>query len=306
MRRFEPVLAAERPAAVLVVGDVNSTVACALVAAKEQASGRPRRSGIAQLRPRDARGDQPGADRPALGTAVHDGKRRRAPTCLREGIADHRIRFVGNVMIDSLARKPRARRCPRPSSFAAMAAMQIGPTPALPFSRCIARPTSTIPMCCSALLGAIREISADVPVVFPVHPRTRATISRHGLDALLDSPSILQLPPAGYLEMLGLMQAATLVLTDSGGIQEETTALGIPCITLRDNTERPGHHRRRHQHAGRTGPGAHRRADARDPGHRRQARAGSRAVGRMRREADRRIAARMARRRAPRPRRRQR
>jgi UDP-N-acetylglucosamine 2-epimerase (non-hydrolysing) len=89
------------------------------------------------------------------------------------------------------------------------------------------------------LLGAIREVSHRLPVAFAVHPRTRARIEQHGLGPLLGGKSIISLPPLGYLEMLGLMQTARLVLTDSGGIQEETTALGIPCITLRDNTERP-------------------------------------------------------------------
>jgi UDP-N-acetylglucosamine 2-epimerase (non-hydrolysing) len=90
-----------------------------------------------------------------------------------------------------------------------------------------------------AVLGAIGEISRRLPVAFAVHPRTRAKIEQHGLGPMLQAQSILSLPPLGYLEMLGLMQAARLVLTDSGGIQEETTALGIPCVTLRENTERP-------------------------------------------------------------------
>ncbi|HWZ49441.1 MAG TPA: UDP-N-acetylglucosamine 2-epimerase, partial [Herbaspirillum sp.] len=82
-------------------------------------------------------------------------------------------------------------------------------------------------------------ISARLPVVFPLHPRTRGMIEKFGSSAMIDTPEILILPPMGYLEMLGLMKDARLVLTDSGGIQEETTALGIPCITLRNNTERP-------------------------------------------------------------------
>jgi len=89
------------------------------------------------------------------------------------------------------------------------------------------------------LLKTAVAVGEQVPVIFPVHPRTRATIERFGLLALLDQPSILPLPPQGYLEMLGLMKDARVVLTDSGGIQEETTALGTPCITLRHNTERP-------------------------------------------------------------------
>jgi UDP-N-acetylglucosamine 2-epimerase (non-hydrolysing) len=90
-----------------------------------------------------------------------------------------------------------------------------------------------------ALPNAIREMSSRLPVAFPLHPRTRAKIEQHGLGPMLDAESLLKLPPLGYLEMLGLMQAARLVLTDSGGVQEETTALGVPCVTLRENTERP-------------------------------------------------------------------
>jgi UDP-N-acetylglucosamine 2-epimerase (non-hydrolysing) len=89
------------------------------------------------------------------------------------------------------------------------------------------------------LLETVRTISRKLPVVFPLHPRTRGRIEAFGLLPLLDSPDILVLPPLGYLQMLGLMKGARLVLTDSGGIQEETTALGIPCVTLRNNTERP-------------------------------------------------------------------
>jgi UDP-N-acetylglucosamine 2-epimerase (non-hydrolysing) len=90
-----------------------------------------------------------------------------------------------------------------------------------------------------SVLGAILEVSQRLPVAFAVHPRTRARIEQHGLGAMLESQSIFRVPPLGYLEMLGLMQAAKLVLTDSGGMQEETTALGVPCLTLRENTERP-------------------------------------------------------------------
>ena len=90
-----------------------------------------------------------------------------------------------------------------------------------------------------ALLGAIREVNRHVPVVFAMHPRTGAMVIRHGLQLLAGEACAGILPPLGYLEMLGLMQRAKLVMTDSGGIQEETTALGVPCLTLRENTERP-------------------------------------------------------------------
>ena len=89
------------------------------------------------------------------------------------------------------------------------------------------------------LLGVLGEVAADLPLVFALHPRTRANIDRFGLGGLLDPARMAILPPQGYLEMVGLMSGATLVLTDSGGLQEETTALGVPCLTMRENTERP-------------------------------------------------------------------
>jgi UDP-N-acetylglucosamine 2-epimerase (non-hydrolysing) len=88
-------------------------------------------------------------------------------------------------------------------------------------------------------LSTVVEVSKQLPVIFSVHPRTRARIKQAGLNELLKVPSVAELPPLDYLEMLGLMRGAKVVLTDSGGIQEETTALGVPCVTLRENTERP-------------------------------------------------------------------
>ena len=89
------------------------------------------------------------------------------------------------------------------------------------------------------LLAVLREVSEKLPLVFAMHPRTRANIERFALNDLVASERIVLLPPQGYLEMLGMMSGAKLVLTDSGGLQEETTALGIPCLTIRENTERP-------------------------------------------------------------------
>jgi len=89
------------------------------------------------------------------------------------------------------------------------------------------------------LLAVLRDVSERLPLLFALHPRTRANITRFGLEAQISGKRMAVLPPQGYLEMLGLMSGATLVLTDSGGMQEETTALGVPCLTLRENTERP-------------------------------------------------------------------
>jgi UDP-N-acetylglucosamine 2-epimerase (non-hydrolysing) len=157
---------------------------------------------------------------------------------LREGIPESRIHFVGNVMIDTLRYSLKE---------AVPAAQTLGRhgAPADWGQRGFAvltlhRPSNVDePGTLRAVLGAIGEISRRLPVAFAVHPRTRAKIEQHGLGPMLQAQPILSLPPLGYLEMLGLMQAARLVLTDSGGIQEETTALGIPCVTLRENTERP-------------------------------------------------------------------
>ena len=145
------------------------------------------------------------------------------------------------------------------------------------------------------LLAVLRDVSERLPLVFALHPRTRANIERFGLGGLVAGTRMAVLPPQGYLEMLGLMSAATLVLTDSGGMQEETTALGVPCLTLRENTERPitveqgtntlvGRDRERDHARGR-----------RDPGGPRQAGARPRAVGRPRRRSHRRASRRLAR-----------
>jgi UDP-N-acetylglucosamine 2-epimerase (non-hydrolysing) len=237
MRRFEPVLDSEQPAAVLVVGDVNSTLACALVAAKK---GVPVIHVEAGLRSYDR--TMPEEINRVLTDQISDvlfiTERSARNNLLREGISEAGIHFVGNVMIDTLRQNlkhvvPAAQTLSQhgvPADWAqkGFAALTIH------------RPSNVDdPGTLHALLGAIREVSRRIPVVIPMHPRTRAKIEQHGLRSVLDAKSLAILPPLGYLEMLGLMQAARLILTDSGGIQEETTALGIPCITLRENTERP-------------------------------------------------------------------
>jgi UDP-N-acetylglucosamine 2-epimerase (non-hydrolysing) len=237
MRRFEPVLDDERPAAVLVVGDVNSTVACALVAAKKLLPVVHVEAGLRSFdRAMPEEINRVLTDQ--LSSLLYTTEQGARANLLREGIAEHRIRFVGNVMIDTL-RDNLAHAVPAAEIFRRHGGDAQWADSGFAILT-LHRPSNVDdPGVLRALLGAIREISRATPVVFPMHPRTRATIGKHGLETLLDSPSILQLPPAGYLEMLGLMHSATLVLTDSGGVQEETTALGIPCITLRDSTERP-------------------------------------------------------------------
>lgn len=238
MRRFEPALDATAPSAILVVGDVNSTLACALVAAKK---GVPVIHVEAGLRSFDRA--MPEEINRVLTDQLSDllftTEASGETNLLREGIAAARIRFVGNVMIDNLRRNlEKAAPVADILKAAGNAAFLDGkPDYAL---LTLHRPSNVDdPEIFQSLIGTVRQISERLPVIFPVHPRTRAMIEKFALGGLLDAPNILLLPPAGYLEILGLMQHARLVLTDSGGIQEETTALGIPCLTLRDSTERP-------------------------------------------------------------------
>ncbi len=231
MRAFEPVLDAESPRAVLVVGDVNSTIACALVAAKK---GVPVIHVEAGLRSFDRRmpeeinrvlTDQ-------LSELLFTTERGALDNLRREGIAPERVHFVGNVMIDTLRRNlPRA----------VPVEQTLGHRPQQGYAVLTLHRPSNVdePDTLAVLLDTVARIAARLPVIFPIHPRTRAAAERFGLADRLERPGIRLLPPQGYLEMLGLVREATLVLTDSGGLQEETTALGVPCITLRENTERP-------------------------------------------------------------------
>lgn len=238
MRRFEPALDAKQPSAVLVVGDVNSTLACALVATKK---GIPVIHVEAGLRSFDRA--MPEEINRILTDQISDllftTERSGRENLLREGIDDSRIRFVGNVMIDTLRRNlERAVPVARILKAAGGEAFLNGHEGYAVLT--MHRPSNVDdPGTLRILLETVLKISARLPVIFPMHPRTRAMIEKFGLGEMLDVPEIIQLPPMGYLEMLGLMKDARVVLTDSGGIQEETTALGVPCITLRNNTERP-------------------------------------------------------------------
>jgi UDP-N-acetylglucosamine 2-epimerase (non-hydrolysing) len=237
MRRFEPVLDQERPAAVLVVGDVNSTLACALVAVKK---GIPVIHVEAGLRSYDRA--MPEEVNRVLTDQISDlmfttEKSARA-NLVREGIAEAAIHFVGNVMIDTLRQNLRQAVPARQTMKRHGAADDWAKDGYAALT--LHRPSNVDdPARLRAILGAVGEVSRRIPIVFPMHPRTRARIAEHGLSAVLEGGAVLALPPVGYLEMLGLMQTARLMLTDSGGIQEETTALGVPCVTLRENTERP-------------------------------------------------------------------
>lgn len=239
MLRFEPVLDRLNPTAVLVLGDVNSTISCALVAVKK---GIPVIHVEAGLRSYD-RGMPEEVNRvltDQISDLLFTTERSAEANLLREGISSERIHFVGNVMIDTL--RYNLDRAVEPASLFSGVGSEIDQAA---FDSgyglvTLHRPSNVDnPSNLKALLTELNTISEQLPLVFPVHPRTAQRVKEFGLEKLLASPHILRLPPQGYLQMLGLMKQARLVLTDSGGIQEETTALGVPCITLRENTERP-------------------------------------------------------------------
>ena len=239
MRRFEPALDVHRPSCVVVVGDVNSTLACTLVAAKK---GVPVAHVEAGLRSYDRTMPEEinRVVTDQLAARLYTTERSAAGNLRREGIPAERVSFCGNVMIDTLL----AHRAQAPGAADTLRAHGIAPAlldhPNGYGVVTLHRPSNVDdPHTLRALLGVLGEVATELPLVFALHPRTRANIERLGASHLIDPARILLLPPQGYLEMLGLMAGAALVLTDSGGLQEETTALGIPCLTLRQNTERP-------------------------------------------------------------------
>jgi len=238
MLRFESVLNTKHPSAVLVVGDVNSTLACALVAVKK---GVPVIHVEAGLRSFDRA--MPEEINRVLTDQISEllfiTERSGRENLLREGIAESRIRFVGNVMIDTLHHN--LEKAVPVSQILQNAGREKFLVDHDGYAILTAHRPSNVDDfdTLRSLLETTLKISTKLPIIFPMHPRTRDMIQKFGLNKMLDVPTVLQLPPMGYLEMLGLMKDARVVLTDSGGIQEETTALGIPCITLRNNTERP-------------------------------------------------------------------
>mgnify|MGYP001199845555 CR=1 FL=1 len=239
MRRFEPVLDEHRPACVLVVGDVNSTLACTLVAVKK---GIPAVHVEAGLRSYD-RGMPEEINRvltDQVADRLYTTERSAGGNLAREGIPGERVAFVGNVMIDSLLFHRERSQAPAAVLEAAGFPPEIVASPSGYGVVTLHRPSNVDQReTLEPLLTVLRQVSEKLPLVFALHPRTRANIERFGLADLVATPRMAMLPPQGYLEMLGLMAGATVMLTDSGGLQEETTALGIPCLTVRENTERP-------------------------------------------------------------------
>ena len=229
MKRFEPVLLRQKPDAVVVVGDVNSTLACALTAVK---LGIPVAHVEAGLRSFDR--SMPEETNRVLTDAISDWLFVTEPSGLAnlraENVAAERVHFVGNVMIDTLiACQPRIAA----STILDSLGVQAGCYAALTMHR----PANVDrPEVFAGLMRAITRLQRDIPFVFPVHPRTRKAMEEHQREPL---PNLIFTEPLGYLDFMKLVGAARFVLTDSGGVQEETTYLGVPCLTMRENTERP-------------------------------------------------------------------
>jgi len=237
MKLFEPVLDQRKPAAILVVGDVNSTIACALVAVKKNI---PVIHVEAGLRSFDRQ--MPEEINRVLTDQISEILFTTEKTALgnlqKEGIDENKVVFVGNVMIDTLF-KNLENAVPMEETLVD----QVG-TENIESGNfglvTMHRPSNVDDKSVlTSLINTLAEVSTQLPLIFPVHPRTESQIKKFDLAAKMKASNIIVMPPLGYLHLLGLMKNAKVVLTDSGGIQEETTALGVPCITLRENTERP-------------------------------------------------------------------
>ena len=266
LRKFEQVLIEQRPDVLIVVGDVNSTIACALAAAKlpvDNGASRPLVAHVeAGLRSFDR--TMPEEQNRILTDHLADILFVTEPSGLknlrREGIVSSRIHFVGNTMIDSLlAHKSKAAASGvldelqlRVGSTSNGAAPQITPYALLTLHR----PANVDNReAFGRILEGLAPLAAQMPIIFPAHPRTAKRIEEFGLghkirtheaaltanasDSVSLRAGIRMIPPSGYLDFHCLMQFAKVVVTDSGGIQEETTCLGVPCVTVRENTERP-------------------------------------------------------------------
>jgi UDP-N-acetylglucosamine 2-epimerase (non-hydrolysing) len=239
MKRFEPVVLEHRPSCVVVVGDVNSTMACTLVAAKLLVPVVHVEAGLRSFdRAMPEEINRIVTDQ--IADLMYTTERSAHDNLAREGIAASRMHFAGNLMIDSLRAAMAKAVAPEATLAREGAQIALVGDPAGFAVVTMHRPSNVDdPDSLAALLDILARVSRRLPLVWPMHPRTRANIDRLGLAGRLETIRMACLPPQGYLEMVGLLSRARLVLTDSGGVQEETTALGVPCLTMRPNTERP-------------------------------------------------------------------
>ncbi|HEY2252214.1 MAG TPA: UDP-N-acetylglucosamine 2-epimerase (non-hydrolyzing) [Planctomycetaceae bacterium] len=232
MHRIGLELREHRPDAVVVVGDVNSTVAAALAASKLEIPVAHVEAGLRSF-DRDMPEELNRLVTDALSTFLFTSEPSADENLARENVSPDRIFAVGNVMIDTLFSRLSCARalCP---------AARLGLTDREYIVVTLHRQSNVDdPERLESILKALSAIADHLPIVFPVHPRTRMRLREFGFDCDSISSGIMAVEPQGYLSMLGLVDAARLVMTDSGGVQEETTALRVPCLTLRENTERP-------------------------------------------------------------------
>jgi UDP-N-acetylglucosamine 2-epimerase (non-hydrolysing) len=233
MKRFEPVLLQHKPDAILVVGDVNSTVACALVAAKLGVKIIHVEAGL-----RSFDRTMPEEINRVLTDSISDILFITEPSGIvnlkKEGVDSAKVHFVGNVMIDTL-------EWSRGKAAASSILEQLKLDKKQYVVITLHRPSNVDHhQSLDGILDDLTEIQKEIKIVFPVHPRTANSLSAGGFMQKLEKlPNMIITRPRGYLDFLKLMSEAKIVITDSGGIQEETTVLGVPCLTVRDNTERP-------------------------------------------------------------------
>ena len=233
MIRFEEVVTEERPDIVMVVGDVNSTLACSLVAAKLHIPVAHVEAGL-----RSRNWMMPEEINRVLTDRIADYLLTPSPDAdenlLNEGIDPSRIHFVGNVMIDTLQKH---RKMAEGSTVLSDLDLEEQAYAVLTLHRA---ENVDDPGNLEALFRILAEVQERLPLVYPIHPRTRTRIREFDLGSLVESLENLRLiEPVGYLDFISLMTKSRFVMTDSGGIQEETTILGVPCLTLRTETERP-------------------------------------------------------------------
>ena len=243
MRRIEPVLLDYKPQMVVVVGDVNSTIAAALTAVKLGIDVAHIEAGLRSFdmtMPEEINRKLTDAISSLLFATEQSG----VENLKREGVPDEKIFLVGNVMIDSLLRhRDQAAKSPILDRLG----VRRNGSACRPYGVLTLHRPSNVddPKTLLGILTAVNALAAEFPVFFPIHPRTRKNIESFGLMRYLNDASaadrvgIVPMDPLGYLDFLSLNDHARIVLTDSGGVQEETTALGVPCLTLRENTERP-------------------------------------------------------------------
>lgn len=237
MVAFEELCAAERPAAVLVVGDVNSTLACSIVARKLCIP-------VAHVEAGLRSGDMamPEEINRLVTDAISDWFFVTEPSAVehlrREGKPESAIHYVGHVMVDNVLYQADKLARSDTSGFETSAFKAACKDKGARYGVVTLHRPSNVDDAATftRIAGALREISAELPLVFPVHPRTRANLDKFGIDL---GPNVTLAGPQAYMPFLDLWKDAAVVLTDSGGLQEETTALGVPCVTIRENTERP-------------------------------------------------------------------